>query len=206
MEFLYPPIEPRHHGWLNVGDGHEIYFEESGNPEGKPCIFVHGGPGGGSSPEARQFFDPERYRIVVFDQRGCGQSRPHASLEANTTWHLVSDIERLRESLNIKQWLVFGGSWGSTLALAYAQTYPEAVTELVLRGIFLLRPQEIHWFYQEGASALYPDTWQNYLAPIPEDERGDLVTAFHKRLTSDDEATRLAAARGRPGAAVVVSE
>ena len=195
MEFLYPPIEPRHHGWLNVGDGHEIYFEESGNPEGKPCIFVHGGPGGGSSPEARQFFDPERYRIVVFDQRGCGQSRPHASLEANTTWHLVSDIERLRESLNIKQWLVFGGSWGSTLALAYAQTHPEAVTELVLRGIFLLRPQEIHWFYQEGASALYPDTWQNYLAPIPEAERGDLVTAFHKRLISDDEATRLAAAR-----------
>jgi proline iminopeptidase len=178
-----------------VGDGHEIYFEESGNPEGKPCVFVHGGPGGGSSPEARQFFDPDRYRIVVFDQRGCGQSRPHASLEANTTWHLVSDIERLRESLNIKQWLVFGGSWGSTLALAYAQTHPEAVTELVLRGIFLLRPQEIHWFYQEGASALYPDTWQNYLAPIPEAERGDLVTAFHKRLISDDEATRLAAAR-----------
>lgn len=195
MEFLYPPIEPRHHGWLDVGDGHEIYFEESGNPEGKPCVFVHGGPGGGSSPEARQFFDPDRYRIVVFDQRGCGQSRPHASLEANTTWHLVSDIERLRESLNIKQWLVFGGSWGSTLALAYAQTHPEAVTELVLRGIFLLRPQEIHWFYQEGASALYPDTWQNYLAPIPEAERGDLVTAFHKRLISDDEATRLAAAR-----------
>ena len=131
----------------------------------------------------------------MFDQRGCGRSRPHASLEANTTWHLVSDIERLRESLNIKQWLVFGGSWGSTLALAYAQTHPEAVTELVLRGIFLLRPQEIHWFYQEGASALYPDTWQNYLAPIPEAERGNLLQAFHKRLTSDDEATRLAAAR-----------
>ena len=195
MEFLYPSIEPRHHSWLDVGDGHEIYFEESGNPDGKPCVFVHGGPGGGSSPEARQFFDPERYRIIVFDQRGCGRSRPHASLEANTTWHLVSDIERLRESLNIKQWLVFGGSWGSTLALAYAQTHPEAVTELVLRGIFLLRPQEIHWFYQEGASALYPDTWQNYLAPIPEAERGNLLQAFHKRLTSDDEATRLAAAR-----------
>ena len=195
MEFLYPSIEPRLHGWLDVGDGHEIYFEESGNPDGKPCVFVHGGPGGGSSPEGRQFFDPERYRIIVFDQRGCGRSRPHASLEANTTWHLVSDIERLRESLNIKQWLVFGGSWGSTLALAYAQTHPEAVTELVLRGIFLLRPQEIHWFYQEGASALYPDTWQNYLAPIPEAERGNLLQAFHKRLTSDDEATRLAAAR-----------
>ena len=195
MEILYPSIEPRHHGWLDVGDGHEIYFEESGNPDGKPCVFIHGGPGGGSSPEARQFFDPERYRIIVFDQRGCGRSRPHASLEANTTWHLVSDIERLRESLNIKQWLVFGGSWGSTLALAYAQTHPEAVTELVLRGIFLLRPQEIHWFYQEGASALYPDTWQNYLAPIPEAERGNLLQAFHKRLTSDDEATRLAAAR-----------
>ena len=195
MSALYPPIEPYNHGWLDVGDGHQMYFEESGNPEGKPCVFVHGGPGGGSSPEARQFFNPEKYRIVVFDQRGCGRSTPHASLEANTTWHLVADMELLRETLNIEKWLVFGGSWGSTLALAYAQTHPDIVTELVLRGIFMIRDQEIHWFYQHGASELYPDTWQNYLAPIPESERGDLVTAFHKRLTSDDEDVRLAAAR-----------
>ena len=195
MTSLYPPVEPSRHGWLAVGDGHELYWEESGNPDGKPCVFVHGGPGGGSSPEARQFFDPERYRIVVFDQRGCGQSRPHASLESNTTWDLVADMERLRETLGIDRWLVFGGSWGSTLALAYAQTHPEVVSELVLRGIFLLRPQEIHWFYQHGASELYPDTWQSYLAPIPEDERDNLLEAFHRRLTSDDEAVRLAAAR-----------
>ena len=195
METLYAPIEPFRSGWLDVGDGHEIYFEESGKPDGKPCVFVHGGPGGGSSPEARQFFDPERYRIVVFDQRGCGRSRPHASLEANTTWHLVADMETLRRELGINRWLVFGGSWGSTLALAYAQAHPEAVTELVLRGIFLLRPEEIHWFYQEGASALYPDSWEAYLAPIPKEEQGDLLNAFHRRLTSNDEAIRLAAAR-----------
>ena len=195
MPSLYPPLEPYRTGFLSVGDGHSIYFEESGNPEGKPCVFVHGGPGGGSSPAARKFFDPERYRIVLFDQRGCGHSTPHASLEANTTWHLIADIEQLREELGIDQWLVFGGSWGSTLSLAYAQKYPERVTELVLRGIFLLRPSEIRWFYQEGASSLYPDTWQNYLAPIPEDERSDLVSAFHKRLISDDGTERLVAAR-----------
>jgi proline iminopeptidase len=195
METLYAPIEPFRSGWLDVGDGHEIYFEESGKPDGKPCVFVHGGPGGGSSPEARQFFDPERYRIVVFDQRGCGQSRPHASLEANTTWHLVADMETLRRELGINRWLVFGGSWGSTLALAYAQAHPEAVTELVLRGIFLLRPEEIHWFYQEGASALYPDSWEAYLAPIPKEEQSDLLNAFHRRLISNDEAIRLDAAR-----------
>lgn len=195
MENLYPPIEPFRSDWLDVGSGHAIYFEESGNPDGKPCIFVHGGPGGGSSPEARQFFDPEHYRIVVFDQRGCGQSRPHASLEANTTWDLVADMERLRNELGIERWLVFGGSWGSTLALAYAQTHPDRVTELVLRGIFLLRPEEIHWFYQQGASALYPDSWEAYLAPIPEAERDDLLNAFYRRLISDDEAVRLAAAR-----------
>ena len=193
MTSLYPAIEPFRSGWLDVGDGHEIYFEESGNPKGKPCVFVHGGPGGGSSPEARQFFDPQRYRIVVFDQRGCGQSRPHASLEANTTWHLIADMEQLRRELGIERWLVLGGSWGSTLALAYAQAHPEVVTELVLRGIFLLRPQEIHWFYQHGASELYPDSWQSYLAPIPEAERDNLLQAFHRRLTSDDETTRLAA-------------
>lgn len=192
---LFPDIEPYRHGWLDVGDGHRLYFEECGNPDGKPCVFVHGGPGGGASPAARRFFDPERYRIVLFDQRGCGRSTPHASLEANTTWHLVADMERLRTELGIERWLVFGGSWGSTLSLAYAQHHPERVTELVLRGIFLLRDKEIKWFYQHGASELYPDAWAHYLAPIPEAERGDLVSAFHQRLTSDDEAVRLAAAR-----------
>ena len=195
MSALYPATEPYHHGWLDVGDGHEIYFEECGNPDGKPCIFVHGGPGGGASPAARSFFDPERYRIVVFDQRGCGRSRPHASIEANTTQHLINDMERLREALSIERWLVFGGSWGSTLSLAYAQSYPDRVSELVLRGIFLVREQEIRWLYQFGASELYPDAWESYVAPIPESERGDLVTAFHKRLTSDDEDVRLQAAR-----------
>lgn len=144
MESLYPPIEPYNHGWLDVGDGHSMYYEESGNPEGKPCLFVHGGPGGGATPEARQFFNPERYRIVIFDQRGCGRSTPHASLEANTTWDLVADMERLRVLLSIDKWLVFGGSWGSTLGLAYTQAHPRAVTELILRGIFLLRRSEIH--------------------------------------------------------------
>ena len=192
MTSLYPAIEPYRSGWLDVGDGHEIYFEESGNPEGKPCVFVHGGPGGGSSPEGLR---PPALSHCGVDQRGCGQSRPHASLEANTTWHLVADMEQLRRELGIERWLVFGGSWGSTLALAYAQAHPEVVTELVLRGIFLLRPQEIHWFYQHGASELYPDSWQSYLAPIPEAERDNLLQAFHRRLTSDDESTRLAAAR-----------
>ena len=195
MTTLFPPIEPYNHGWLSVGDGHEIYYEESGNPSGKPCLFVHGGPGGGASPAARQFFDPEKYRIVLFDQRGCGQSKPHASIEANTTWHLIDDIELIRETLDIDRWLVFGGSWGSTLSLAYAQRHPERVSELVLRGIFLLRSQELQWFYQHGASELYPDAWQHYLAPIPESERHDLISAFHSRLTSEDSEVRLSAAR-----------
>lgn len=195
MNCLYPPIEPYNQGWLDVGDGHAIYYEESGNPSGKPCLFVHGGPGGGASPEARQFFNPQRYRIIIFDQRGCGRSTPHAALHANTTWHLIADMELLREKLSVEQWLVFGGSWGSTLSLAYAQCHPQAVTELVLRGIFLLRPSEIHWFYQQGASELYPDSWENYLAPIPVEERGNLLSAFHKRLTSDNEHIRLEAAR-----------
>lgn len=195
MSGLYPPINPYEHGHLDVGDGHRIYYEVCGNPTGLPCVFVHGGPGGGATEAARRFFDPEAYRIVVFDQRGCGRSTPHASLENNTTWHLVADMERLRAHLNIERWLVFGGSWGSTLALTYAQTHPRAVMALVLRGIFLLRPQEIRWFYQEGACALYPDSWQHYLAPIPPEERDDLVTAYYKRLTSDDEAVRLEAAR-----------
>jgi proline iminopeptidase len=195
LEALYPPIEPYHHGFLDVGDGHEVYFEECGNPQGKPCVFVHGGPGAGAGASARRFFDPRRYRIVLFDQRGCGRSRPHAHLEANSTWHLVADMEQLRETLGIARWLVFGGSWGSTLALAYAQTHPAVVSELILRGIFLLRQREIDWFYQHGTSDLYPDAWEHYLAPIPEAERGDLVKAFHRRLLSNDPETRLAAAR-----------
>ena len=195
MNSLFPPIEPYNHGWLSVGDGHEIYYEESGNPTGKPCLFVHGGPGGGASPAARQFFDPDKYRIVLFDQRGCGRSKPHASIEANTTWHLIDDIELIRETLGIDHWLVFGGSWGSTLSLAYAQSHPERVTVLVLRAIFLLRAQELQWFYQHGASELYPDAWQHYLAPIPDAERHDLISAFHSRLTSDDPEVRLSAAR-----------
>jgi proline iminopeptidase len=191
----YPPIEPFDTGYLAVGDGHELYYEQSGNPEGKPALFVHGGPGGGGDANARRFFDPARYRIVVFDQRGSGRSRPHASLEANTTWHLVADIERLRRHLALERWLVFGGSWGSTLALAYAETHPEAVSELVLRGIFLLRQLELTWFYQVGASLVFPEHWQQFVAPIPPAERHDLLGAFHRRLLSDDAALRLTAAR-----------
>jgi proline iminopeptidase len=185
---LYAPIEPFRSGFLRVSPVHEIYFEESGNPDGKPAVFLHGGPGGGTDPKMRTFFDPRIYRIVLFDQRGCGKSRPHASLVDNTTWHLVEDIERLREHLGIKRWLVFGGSWGSTLALAYSQTHPERVTELVLRGIFLLRKWEIDWFYQNpgGAGALYPDLWQQYVATIPEAERSEMVQAYYRRLTSED--------------------
>jgi proline iminopeptidase len=193
--WLYPKIEPYRVDRLRVSELHEIYFEESGNPKGKPVVFVHGGPGGGTDPKHRQFFDPERYRIILFDQRGCGKSTPHACLEANTTWDLVSDMEKLRNHLGVSKWLVFGGSWGSTLALAYAETHPEPVTELVLRGIFLLRRKEIDWFYQEGASVLFPDTWEDYLRPIPPEERGDLLSAYHKRLTSKDRKTQIDAAR-----------
>ncbi len=185
---LYPRIEPFRSGYLRVSDVHEIYFEESGNPHGKPAVFLHGGPGGGTDGKMRSFFDPKLYRIVLFDQRGCGRSTPHASLVDNTTWHLVDDIERLREHLGIERWLVFGGSWGSTLALAYAETYPQRVTELVLRGIFLLRKWEIDWFYQNpgGAGALFADLWEEYVKPIPPAERSDMVRAYYKRLTSDD--------------------
>jgi proline iminopeptidase len=195
VSWLYPPIEPYRTGMLKVSDVHTLYWEESGNPKGKPAVFLHGGPGGGSDPKVRRFFHPDKYRIVVFDQRGCGKSTPYASLDANTTWDLVSDIEKLRTHLAIEKWQVFGGSWGSTLALAYAEKHPDRVTELVLRGIFLLRKKEIDWFYQEGASIIYPDAWEPYFAHIPEAERGDLVTAYHKRLTSDDPAVRLAAAK-----------
>ncbi len=194
---LYPPIKPYNAGMLRVSAVHEIYYEESGNPRGKPAIFLHGGPGGGTDPSMRQFFDPKRYRIVLFDQRGCGRSRPHASLVDNTTWHLVADIESVRELLGIERWLVFGGSWGSTLALAYAQTHPERVTELVLRGIFMLRRWELEWFYQNagGAAALYPDLWERYLAPIPAPERHDMIGAYYQRLTSTDRKILNAAAK-----------
>jgi proline iminopeptidase len=192
---LYPPIEPHDHGLLDVGDGHQVYWEVCGNPKGKPVVFLHGGPGGGCGPSHRRLFNPEKYRIVLFDQRGCGRSLPHANLDANTTWDLVADIERLRELLGIERWQVFGGSWGSTLALAYAQTHPQRVTELVLRGIFLLRQAELDWYYQEGASWMVPDRWDEFLAPIPAAERGNLVHAYRKRLTGDDEAAKLQAAR-----------
>jgi proline iminopeptidase len=192
---LYPPVEPSRHGHLPVGHGHEVYWEECGNPQRKPAVFLHGGPGAGCDARARRFFDPGRYRIFLFDQRGCGRSRPNASLEHNTTWDLVADMERLREHVGVERWLVFGGSWGSTLALAYAEMHPARVTELVLRGIFMLRKRELDWFYQEGASAMYPDRWEDYLAPIPPAERGDLMRAFHRRLTGSDRAAALAAAR-----------
>ena len=194
---LYPAVEAYRTGLLRVSDVHEIYFEESGNPKGKPAVFLHGGPGGGTDPKMRTFFDPKLYRIVLFDQRGCGKSRPHANLVDNTTWHLVEDIEQLRRHLGIERWLVFGGSWGSTLALAYAETHPRQVTELVLRGIFLLRKWEIDWFYQDpgGAAAIYPDLWEKYVSTIPEAERKDMVRAYYKRLTSDDPRVMSAASK-----------
>ncbi|MEO0397403.1 MAG: prolyl aminopeptidase [Cyanobacteria bacterium P01_A01_bin.137] len=195
MRQPYPPIEPYRQGQLPVSPIHTLHFEEVGNPQGKPVVFLHGGPGGGTVPFYRQFFDPERWRVVLFDQRGCGRSTPHAELAENTTWDLVDDIERLRSHLAIDQWTVFGGSWGSTLALAYAQRYPQHCTGLILRGIFMLRPKEIRWFYQDGASYIFPDAWEQYLAPIPEAERHDLVTAYYQRLTSPDAKIRQQAAR-----------
>ena len=194
---LYPEIQPYQTGQLDVGDGHNLYWELSGNPNGKPVVFLHGGPGGGSSPEHRRQFNPEKYKILVFDQRGCGKSTPYASLEANTTWDLVEDIEKLRTQVaKVDKWQVFGGSWGSTLSLAYAQKYPERTTELVLRGIFLFDQSEIDWMYKEGgASCIYPDKWEEFLAPIPEAERGELVQAYQKRLTSDDADEQLRAAK-----------
>ena len=192
---LYPPIEPGRTGFLDVDGGHQIYYEECGNPAGKPAVFLHGGPGGGCTPAMRRFWNPELYRIILFDQRGAGRSKPHASLDHNTTWDLVADIERLRLALEVDKWQIFGGSWGSTLALAYSQTHPQHVTEIVLRGIFMLRKKEIDWFYQHGASEIFPDRWKHYLAPIPRSERGDLLKAYYERLTGDDPDTRLAAAK-----------
>lgn len=186
MRELYPEIEPRETFTLDVGDGHLVYGEESGNPDGKAVIVLHGGPGGGSSPKQRRFFDPDAYRIVLMDQRGCGRSTPHASVEHNTTWNLVHDAELLRTRLGIDRWMLFGGSWGSALALAYAQSHPDVVTELVLRGIFLLRRSELEFLYQDGASHVFPDAWEDYVAPIPPEERNDLIAAYHRRLTGGD--------------------
>ncbi|MGF1515988.1 MAG: prolyl aminopeptidase [Elainellaceae cyanobacterium] len=195
MLTLYPEIQPYDTGALQVSERHTLYYEQAGNPNGQPVVFLHGGPGGGSNPNYRRYFNPERWRIVLFDQRGCGRSTPHADLKENTTWHLVADIEALRSHLGISRWAVFGGSWGSTLALAYSQTHPEACSALVLRGIFMLRAKEIRWFYQEGANNIFPDAWEEYLEPIPLEERGDLVAAYYKRLTDDDQAVRRRAAQ-----------
>jgi proline iminopeptidase len=195
MRTLYPEIEAFDTGTLAVDDRHTLYYEQCGNPHGKPVVLLHGGPGAGCSAKMRRFHNPVKYRIVLFDQRGSGRSTPHADLIDNTTWDLVADIEQLRTRLGIDKWQVFGGSWGSTLALAYAQRHPQCVTELVLRGIFMLRRWELEWFYQQGASRLFPEAWAHYINAIPESERDDMIGAFHRRLTSDDEATRLAAAR-----------
>jgi proline iminopeptidase len=191
---LYPSLEPRRTGRLAVGSLHQVYWEESGAPNGIPVVALHGGPGGGSSPEMRRFFDPRRYRIILFDQRGCGRSTPHSELRENTTWDLVADMEALRKHLGVETWLVFGGSWGSTLAMAYASRHRAHVLGLLLRGVFLLKASEISWFYQEGASHIFPDAFERYIAPIPQDERGDLLKAFHKRLTGKSAAVRAEAA------------
>jgi len=192
---LYPAIAPYHRDMLQVSDLHRIYFEQAGNPQGKPVVFLHGGPGGGIDPIYRQYFDPRQWRIILFDQRGCGRSTPHAELRENTTWNLVGDIEKLRTHLGIEQWVVFGGSWGSTLSLAYSQTHPKVCKGLILRGIFLLRQMELRWFYQEGACYIFPDAWEAYLKPIPTDERHDLIAAYYQRLTSDNRAIRAEAAQ-----------
>jgi len=192
---LFPPIRPYRTWRLRVSPLHTLHVEECGNPRGKPIVFLHGGPGAGIDPQYRRFFDPKKWRVVLFDQRGCGRSTPHAELRENTTWDLVDDIEKIRERAEIDRWVVFGGSWGSTLALAYAETHPKRVKGLVLRGIFLLRKSELRWFYQEGASHLFPDAWEDYLAPIPPRERGDLMKAYRRRLIGRDPRARLKAAR-----------
>ena len=190
---LFPKCEPYNAGVLKAGK-HKIYYEECGNPYGKPAVFLHGGPGGGGSTQVRRFFNPDKYRIVIFDQRGCGRSTPHGCLEDNTTWDLISDIESLRLLLKIEKWLVFGGSWGSTLSLAYAQTYPSSVSELVLRGIFMLRDKELRWFYQDGASRIFPEAWEGFLKPIKEEDRHDLMDAYYKIFTGDDDKKKMEAA------------
>jgi proline iminopeptidase len=192
---LYPENEPFSFGWLRTDSVHEVFYEEAGSRAGRPCLILHGGPGGAINPTMRRFFDPARWRMTLFDQRGCGRSRPNASLEDNTTWALIDDIERLRVRLGVDRWTVFGGSWGSTLALAYAAAHPERVESLILRGVFLLTRRELRWFYQEGASMLFPDAWERFLAPIPEAERGDLLHAYHRRLTHPDRAVQAEAAQ-----------
>ena len=195
MESLYPPIKPYVSHSLAVGDGHTLHVDECGNSLGQPVLFVHGGPGAGCEPYHRQFFDPDKYRIILFDQRGAGKSAPHADLHANTTQALVADMEFIREHLKIEKWVLFGGSWGSTLSLVYAETHPERVQGMILRGIFLCRPKEIEWFYQSGASRIYPDLWEDFLSPIPEAEHDNLLVAYHQRLTGADELARMAAAK-----------
>jgi len=190
---LFPPLEPFNFGFMEKDD-HSIYYEQCGNPNGKPAVFLHGGPGGGGSTQVRRFFDPDKYHIVIFDQRGCGRSLPHGCLKNNTTWDLVEDIENLKVQLGIKKWLVFGGSWGSTLALAYSQTYPNSVSEMVLRGIFMLRKKELDWFYQYGASNIFHEAWQKFIEPIEENERDDLMAAYHKIFLSNNEEKKLNAA------------
>jgi len=194
-DFLYPEIQPYDTGYLKVSDIHNVYYEQSGNPNGNPVIYLHGGPGGGTSPNDRRYFDPKVYRIVLIDQRGCGKSTPPACLEQNTTWDLVSDIEKLREHLKIDKWVVFGGSWGSTLSLAYSIKHPEHVKALILRGIFLCRDSELHWLYQGGAAHLFPDFWDGYVEPIPENERDDMIVAYYKRLTSENVEEKLRCAK-----------
>jgi proline iminopeptidase len=195
LRSYYPEIEPYASGMMDTGDGHMVYWERVGTPGAKPAVFLHGGPGGGLSPSQRRIFDPQRYDVMLFDQRGCGRSRPFASLEANTTWHLVADIERLREMMGVESWLVCGGSWGSALALAYAQKHPERVTEMVLRGVFTLRRWELQWYYQHGASLLFPDKWEHFLSPVPEEERGDLIAAYNRLLTGTDRVEQMRAAK-----------
>ena len=195
VSFLYPPIEPFDQRMMDMGDGHEIYVEQSGNKKGKPVVVFHGGPGGGCSPTMRRYFDPERYRVIMFDQRGCGRSRPHASIENNTTWHLVADIERIRKALGIEQWIVFGGSWGATLALIYAQTHPARPLALVLRGVFAMTRAELDWFYGGGAAQFFPETWKSFADLVPEDEQNDMIGAYHKRLFCGERATEVKYAR-----------
>ncbi|MGF9562442.1 prolyl aminopeptidase [Neorhizobium sp. JUb45] len=195
LRTFYPEIEPYESGHLDVGDGHVIYWERVGTKGAKPVVFLHGGPGGGCTPAQRRLFDPALYDILLFDQRGCGRSTPHAGLDANTTWHLVADIERLRQLAGVDKWQVFGGSWGSTLALAYAETHPERVSELVLRGIYTLTKAEMDWYYQFGVSEMFPDKWEAFIAPIPENERHEMLAAYHRRLTGTDKAEQLTAAK-----------
>ncbi len=191
---MYPENDPFSFGWMETGTAHEVYYEECGARDGRPCVILHGGPGGAINPTMRRFFDPSRWRMMLFDQRGCGRSRPHALLEHNTTWDLIADIERLRERMGVERWTVFGGSWGSTLALAYAATLPERVEALILRGVFLLTSREVRWFYQDGASMIFPDAWERFLAPIPISEHGDLLAAYKRRLNDPDPAVQATAA------------